>query len=370
MRRRRRLWLLLAVVLFGLGAALMISGQGEEQAPAPRQVQFPRRMRSEEWKRLDRRRVLVAPPAAPGPEGLPPPKPRDPMLEALPRGEGRTAVVIEANAVRHSPVGELLLECLMMRGGGRGLERFRQQTGVDPLEDVDRLALTDKGMIVSGHFGEARFQELLADRVSADYGQKGRVYEARPRELPDGGVRRGREPAFGVWGDSMLVVGQTADEVKATIDRIEGRGPQEPPLLTENQTYGEMYGVVSVEQLARFFPPEQRELAEQLQKVAQRAELHMDVRSDFAMVAEVNGADAAQVEDLGKSLGAALSLARLQAQHEGEQELAQLLDFARVRPDGTSFRMELAVPIEVLREQLSWCRQEEQRAESEDGGVP
>lgn len=363
--RRRRLWLLLAVVLLVLGALLMMSGQGEPEAPEPRQVEFPRRMRSQEWQRAEQRRVQVVQPQA-TPEA-PPPRPVDPLLQALPRGEGKTAVVIEANAVRYSPIGELLLECLMNRRG-RELERFKEQTGVNPLEDLDRVALMDEGVVFSGHFGDARFKELLADRVSADYGEKGRVYEPRALEQPQGGPRRRREPAFGVWGGSMLVVGETADEVKAVLDRIEGRGPGGPAILNESDTYGEMYGVVGMEDLARFFPREQRELAERLKQVAQRAELHVDVRQDFAMTAEVRGPNADQVTDLGKSLGGALSLARLQAQQEGEQELAQLLDFARVRPEGNSFRLEMAVPLDVIREQLAWCRQGGPGAGESDGG--
>jgi hypothetical protein len=364
--RRRRLWLLLAVVLLALGALLMMSGQGEPEAPEPRQVEFPRRMRSQEWQRAEQRRVQVVQPQATPEAPAPPPRPVDPVLQALPRGEGKTAVVIEANAVRHSPIGELLLECLMNRRG-RELERFKEQTGVNPLEDLDRLAIMDEGVVFSGHFGDARFKELMGDRVSADYGEKGRVYEPRPREQAEGEPRRRREPAFGVWGDSMLVVGETPDEVKAVLDRIEGRGPAGPPILNESDTYGEMYGVVGVEDLARFFPREQRELAERLKQVAQRAELHVDVRQDFAMTAEVSGADADHLTDLGKSLGGALSLARLQAQQEGEQDLAQLLDFARVKPEGNSFRLEMAVPLDVLREQLAWCREE--RPRSGDGGV-
>ena len=48
MQRRRGLWLVFAVVLFGLGAWLMLSGQGEEEAPEPKKVAFPYRMRPAE----------------------------------------------------------------------------------------------------------------------------------------------------------------------------------------------------------------------------------------------------------------------------------------------------------------------------------
>ncbi len=362
MQRRRGMWLVFAVVLFGLAAWLMLSGQGEEETPRPTKVAFPTRLRPEEKERMERRRTYVAPtPVAAGAEQQPA-RPSDPVLAALPRGKGKTAMVFEANAIRHSPIGELLLECMMNRGGGDDLERFKQETGVDPLRDVDRLVLTDDGVIVSGNFGNERLKGLLAREgaTNYDYGEGARLFEPPThRTLPDGGTAPRRNPmAMGMWKDQMLVFGRSPDEVKEVIDRVEGRGPDEPPVISEGSTYGEMYGVVSVERLQKMFPPEQRELATRLAEVAENVELHMDARSDFAMTAKVRGADEAKVTDLGKTLGGALSLARMKAQAEGDKELAQLLDFARVRPDGNEFRMELAVPLEAIKQQLASCREQ------------
>jgi hypothetical protein len=366
-QRRRGLWLVFAVVLFGLAAWLMLSGQGEEEPPRPQKVAFPNRLRPEERDRMERRRTYVTPVVDAGTVAEQKPlRPSDPVLAALPRGKGKTAMVIEANAIRNSPIGELLLECLMRRGGD-DLERFKQETGVDPLKDLDRLVVTDNGLIVSGNFGDKRLKELLSGRDSTnyDYGDGARLFEPTfERNLPDGGVARRNGPSVGLWNDQMLVFGKSPDGVKEVIDRVEGRGPNEPPVISEGSTYGEMYGVVSVEQLKKMFPPDQQELATRLAEVAENVELHVDARSDFAMTAQVRGADEAKVTDLGKSLGGALSLARMKAQAEGEKELAQLLDFAKVRPEGSEFKLELAVPLDVIKQQLAFCREQQDQSMS------
>lgn len=358
MQRRRGLWLVFAVVLLGLGAWLMFAGQGEEEAPEPKKVAFPYRLRPAERERMEKRRTYVMPQDA-GTVAQPV-RPKDPLLAALPRGKGKTAMVIEANAIRHSPIGELLVECLMNREGG-DLERFKKETGVDPLQDLDRMVITDDGVILSGNFGDERLKNLLS-RESAtgyDYGDEARLFEPRSeRNLPDGGVARRNGPQVGLWNNQMLVFGRSSDGVKEVIDRVEGRGPDEPPVISENSTYGEMYGVLSVERLKKLFPPEQQELAARLAEVAENVELHVDASSDFAMTAQVKGPDEAKVADLGKSLGGALSLARMKAQAEGEKELAQLLDFAKVRPDGNEFKLELAVPLDVIKQQLAFCREQ------------
>jgi hypothetical protein len=371
-RRRGGIWLALAAVLLAVGAWLMFTGQGDEPRPEAREVEFPRRMRQEERKRAERRRTQVmalAPDA--GPKESLPPQPRDPVLAALPRGKGKSAVVIEANALRHSPIGELLLECLM-RDGGRRLDEMRRISGVDPLQDLDRLAITDDGLILSGNFGNAKLKELFKERVSSDYGPGARVYEPGSIvvALPDGGTGRGQgNAAVATWNDQLIIVGDNPSSVKDVLDRVEGRGSDEPPVISEGSTYGEMYGVVSVEQITQLLGQDQPELANRLREVADTVELHLDARSDVAMVAEIRGSDDAKVTDLGKSLGAALSVARLQAQAEGEKELAQLLDFAKVRPDGSQFRLELAVPIDVIRDRLAFCRDKGQ-ARGEPGMQP
>ncbi|WP_254614877.1 hypothetical protein [Myxococcus sp. CA056] len=366
-RQKRRVWLVMAALLFVVAALLMFLGQGEEKGPAALEVDFPRRMRAPDRERAERRRTQVLPTLAPTDSGTAaePSRPRDPLLAALPRGPGKTAVIIEANALRHSPIGGLLLDCLM-RDGGKQLEEFRQKSGVDPLQDLDRLVVTDEGMMLSGNFENARFKDLLGERVSADYGEGARVYEAGESSVtnPDGTTMKRRDTsAIATWNNQLLVVGKSPDEVKAAIDRVEGRGPDEPPAISESSTYGEMYGVLSVEMIARLFPPEQAALAQRLRDVAQNVELHLDASSDVALVAEVKGPSADDVTDLGKSLGAALSLARIKAQAGEDKDLAQLLDFAKVKPDGDSFTLEMAVPLAVIQERLAFCREERRAAE-------
>ncbi len=362
MQRRRGLWLVFAVVLFGLAAWLMLSGQGEERLPRPQKVAFPNQLRPAERERLERRRTYVTPVEDAGTVAEQKPvHPSDPLLAALPRGKGKTAMVIEANAIRNSPIGEMLLECLMRQGGDK-LERFKEETGVDPLKDLDRLVVTDDGVIVSGNFGDKRLKELLSgtDSTHYDYGDGARLFEPTfERHLPDGGVAQRTASPVGLWNDQMLIFGRSPDGVKEVIDRVEGRGPNEPPVISEGSTYGEMYGVVSVEQLKKMFPPDQQELATRLAEVAENVELHVDTRSDFAMTAQVRGADEAKMTDLGKSLGGALSLARMKALADGKTELAQFLDFAKVRPDGNEFKLELAVPLDVIKEHFSFCREQQ-----------
>ena len=352
-------WLLAAALLFAAAAALM--WLGDETAPVPprAEVDFPRRLRPSEQERLERRRVLpVPPPSTPGPgtQAAPPPRPRDPVLAALTSEGKRSAVIIEANAIRNSPLGQLLIDCLTRGKDENPFEEIKQRSGVDLLQDLDRVALMEDRLIFSGHFGQARWPEVLRGRaVSSTYGDLGQIYHFPPRQGRDGGVIP-REDVLATWGDQVVFVADNAGQAQDVIDHLEGRAQGGQPPLDESQTYGEIYGVLAAEDLARLFPPDQAALAERLRTAAQQVELHVDTSKDVGIVARVEGADETQVEDLGKSLGAALSLARLKARADGEDSVAELLELARVSPGGARFNLEMALPLEVLEKHLAFCK--------------
>jgi len=218
------------------------------------------------------------------------------------------------------------------------------------LQDLDRVAMTEDGLVLSGSFGKAHWDGIFEGRATRErYGDQGTFYRFAHG---DGGAR---DDVFATWGDQMAIVSQSEEEARAAIDRLEGRAVPNP-VLTEDQSYGDIYGVLSADDVSRLLP-EESDLAQRLKSAAQRVELHVDASRDVGIVADVEGPDHSQLEDLGKSIGGALSLARIDAKAEGEAELSDLLELARVhrRDDGT-FTLEMAMPLEMLEKQLAWCR--------------
>lgn len=358
----RRRWPLLVAGLLLLGAAAYFMGQGEppEHTPAVEKASFPRAMRAADWSRQDKRMTLlpvVAQALATPGAATPPPRPRDPMLVALPSGKGKTAVVFEANALRNSPVGELLLDCMRARAGRKDpFEDFRQQSGVDLLKDIDRVAITSDGALISGDFHAAKIDALFRNAASrAGYGDHGTIFTPPPRS--DGLHPRHEIGAMAVWNGQMVISGESVADVERIIDRLEGRGPQEPPVLDESETYGEVYGTLAPADLAELLGPAQQQLTDKLQEAAQEVKLHVDASRDVALVADLGGDDKGKVSDLGKTLGGVLSLARIKAQADGDGDLSELLDLARVRPKDGAFRAELALPLPMLEKKLAWCRE-------------
>jgi hypothetical protein len=259
-------------------------------------------------------------------------------------------MVLEVNALRNSPLGELLLQCLAAREGrGNALEAL-QRMGIDPLRDVDRIGITEHGVVVSGDFRHADWQGLLGTTSGTPYGDRGQIVSVDPRADGGGTLFATR------WGDSLLHLGDSEADGQRVLDAVEGRGPAPKPLLSPEQSYGELYGVVSGEDLARTLGGSEP-WAAALVEAASKVELHLDARRDVALVADVSGDDARKLQDLGKSLGGALALARAQARAQGDTDAAELLGFAQVSPThGNALSLEVALPLEVVARRLAFCR--------------
>lgn len=348
-RRRRWPWMLAAVVLFGLAAWLMSRDDPERPPSALERVELPRHMRREDHQRANARRVLVPAPEQGAGEEAPvredSARPVDPVLAALPSEVKTGVVVVEANAIRHSPVGELMVECLLSRDDGAGMQRLRDELGVDPLEAVDRIAMSDEGLVISGHFEEAKWKELFSNEGRA-FGREGTIYAPRAGEDP---------MRVAVWRNQVVVFADDDAKAELALDRIEGRGLHGAPVIDEGMTYGEIYGVLSAQQLAELLPPDQKLIADKLRDAAEHIELHVDTTRDVGVVADVRGPSGRDTRDLGKTLGAALAVGRLKAQADGDRDLAELLDLARVVPGGEDFRLELGLPLEFLQKHLQAC---------------
>lgn len=342
---RPRVAVVAAALLLGLGA--WVSGFSERggrlvERPA---ISFPSAPRHAERERIEARQTLPARPPPPGrPPDDEPPVLRDPFLRALPGGAEDAFVVMEANALRHSKLGELFIQCVLA-GDPRSFTEFTRETGVDPLKDVDRVAFVGEAAVISGFFDRVRW-----DAFAKDSGAQGTRYgdEATLWTVA------GKSEATASWRDQLIVVGPLAD-VRRAIDQVEGRAEPRRLELADDLAYGELYGVIPGAAARRLLPAADAALANRLAAAAQRIELHVDAMNDVAGVIRVTGAPGSEVGDLARSLGAALAVARVKAATSNDHELAALLENAQVVPDPEGFTVQVALPADVLKEFFRDC---------------
>jgi hypothetical protein len=344
---RRFRWIVLAAMLLAATAAVFSLGE-EAPPPAARpRVRYPQWYEAEQYQRQEARATLTLPAAAPAGPAAAAPAPyapgastgrRDPLLVSLPVREDGLVVVFEANALRHSRLGERFIACLEARNPG-DLARFQQESGIDPLKDVDRVAFLEDAIVLAGYFQNVRWDRLKTAPVA--YGN-GRIWH-------DG------NEWLGAWGDGLIVLAEHEESVRRAIDQLEGRAPIPPSSFGEDLAYGEVYGVIPGASARRILGADERGIGGKLASIASRVELHVDAMQDVAAVVRVHGDDVDGLQDLAKTIGGALAVARLKAQAESDPELADLLEYAEVKPAGNSFSMQLAVPADRLERWFADC---------------
>ncbi len=346
---RRSYWLIAAMLLLA-GAVWFMSRGKRALAPTTLEVKIPRHMSAADLLRLARRRrppaFIVTPSLPTDPVAAQSaPEHRDPLLVALPTQVKQAAIVVEARVLRDSPVGQLLVDCFLGPPDGQRAERLRSKTGLDFFQDLDRVALADETVIITGRLGHANWAELFPDMEPQPLGPHTRLFKPAS----------GGEVAL-VWNDEMLMVGRAEDEIRAAADRLEGRAAVGLSLIGESDSYGEVYGLVKSAALANLFAHERPDVAARLQTMTDHLKVHVDASHDVGLVADADGTDPAGTLDLAHALGGVLTMGRAAALAQGNGELAAFLDHASVQPSHAgSLRIELALPLEFLQAQLKDC---------------
>jgi hypothetical protein len=346
-------WLVLAAVLLGVGAWLMRGAEPpEREKHGP--VNLPNRMtRTEERKNAERRTLLV-PTVEDAGLVQEPSRPKDPVLALMPSSVKRGAVVGEYNAIINSELGPKLTQCLFGDGDDKFLRDLRD-AGVDPVNGIDRVAMIDDNVVITGDFKNVKWKELVRPDTVKDYGPHAQLFETTKW---DGGTE-----TLGVWNGQMFIAGGDEASIKATLDRLEGRGITGPPVLDDSMAYGEVYGVMNAAPVAAMLRKSEPKLADLILQSAKSMQVHMDVGHDVGMVADVTPGDPAMSEELRRTLGGALSLARMQAAAKGDNDTAGILDLARVQAAGGAgaFRLEAGLPHDFMKKALDECIEERRR---------
>jgi hypothetical protein len=343
---KRRIGLLAAAVVL-LALAAWFSRSADQQADAeggdapaaepPPKVRYPR----------DSRR-LQPPPRAPDTKA--PSKPvqeatTDPIQNAMAL-PGGGAVFVEVNAIRHSDLVQKLLRC-READASQALDFMRDELGIDPLEDVDRAALHQDLIAVSGFFEELRLPPEAQDQ--GRYGDGAELFELNNPDTPDQSMHLAK------LGDGLLVMGEDLDKVKAAVDRAEGRGPTIEPLPPHLVRGSEIYGRFGGDLVRDLLGPgqERNPIVARAAEIITEGTVRVLVDDHLSLSLDLETTSAEEGEDLAKALAGLMAATRQQAETAGEADVAALLKQARVLPGKAGeFGVDFAVPGDMLLDAL------------------
>lgn len=252
---------------------------------------------------------------------------RDRLTRALSSPSKDGAVMFEVNALRHSPLVDALLKCRAQQGAdeANGLELLKEELGIDVTEDVDRIAVDNEVLAVSGFFGKLQLPRDLGEGEAIS--SSARLYSI----TSDKGT-----PAFMARvGDDLVMTSTDRAQLTAAIDRAEGRAPASPS-FPDGVVGGEVYGLIGPAMLQGLLADADPRLAA-IGKLLTTSAVRVAVDDDAALSLDLGTAGAADAQTLAAAVSGAIAMARADARSSGNTELLGLLEQARVEPhdDGT-----------------------------------
>lgn len=345
MDKRRIALLSAAIGLLALGAWFSRSADkpAEDGTTAPVKEPPPR-------VRYPREARRTRPP--PRPDDAPPPKPTreaatDPIQNAM-AVPGGGAVFIEVNAIRHSELVQELLRCREAQAS-ETLAFMRDELGVDPLEDVDRAAVHEDLIAVSGFFEELKLPPEATP--GGAYGDDAELFTLPNEDNPDNTMHLAK------LGDGLLVLGEDPSQVRAAVDRAEGRGPPIEPLpphmVRGSEVYGRFGGDLVGELLGGAAGRSDNPMLARAAEIITAGTVRVLVDDHLSLSLDLETTSPEEGEDLSKTVAGLMSMARQQAEAQGRDDVAALFKQARVLPgEGGAFGVDFAVPGDTLLEML------------------
>jgi hypothetical protein len=336
-RHQRGVVVLVAAALMMLGVAAALARCSDDRLgvtlPTVRPIEFPRERALKEARQQRR----GASQSTPAPSATPEVKSRDRLLRALSSPGKDGAVVVEVNALRHSPLVDALIKCRAAQNGSEqaGFELLKDELGIDVTEDVDRVALDPQVLAVSGFFENLKVPPEAGE--GQGYGDAGRIFSV-PGD-------KGKPAYVATVGNDLVMTGTDVDELKAAVDRAEGRG-EAPATFPEGTIGGEVYGVVGAS-LVRSIVALGGDGGQfdGVLDMLTTSKVRMAVDTDAALSLDIGTKSPSDGAELAKALGGAVALARSRAAADGEAELAAMLEQAKIVPnDDGSIAFDVAVP--------------------------
>ncbi len=334
--RRPLIVLAVLALLFLIVASLLSRGSAEvvvaadggvAKAPRKERVVYPR----------DKKRVRVT-------RKLDDPRPPDERKRALDTLQRAVladdrygAVFVEANAIRHAPLMEAILRCRQDEALG-GLAQMKEELGIDPLEDLDRVGFNGELFAASGFFQELKVPDEAGPGEA--YGDGARLWRVQDDD--------GTNVTFARVDNGLLLSSTDEAAIKRAIDRAEGRaqGSAQPP---SGLGEAELYGTVPSSFLQQLAGGTKDPTAARIAELVSSTAVRMNVAHDAAISLDVATKDETSSEELEKTINGGLALLRARAEQQGEHDVAALLDQARVeRAEGGGLLLDVAVPGEFL----------------------
>jgi hypothetical protein len=258
----------------------------------------------------------------------------------------RSAIVVDAQKLRNSPLSDQLIACLVNTQQVK-LDRARKEWGIDTLADVRRIAFAKGFVLVSGEVASAETFIAPANTRWESYGGQGKVFDT---ERDPGSGR----PNAGLWGQKLLMISDNVDDIYDAIDITEGWEAERGGFIHSN---GVIYGSMEAGELFRLLEvfAYMEPVMPLMNKLVERVKFELDVHQSVLVRTELVLYRKETKDALIIALESLRDILVKKSNAFGYDELSELIDSVAVTDLGGSAILEWEMSLAFVKRELTRC---------------
>lgn len=281
----------------------------------------------------------------------------DPLLVALSGPASRSGhFVIEISAIRQTPVGQMIEECLT-KSEKSPLKKFEKKSGKPFLDVVERIAITNEMMIFQGDFSNTTNKNLMGyGKYRTTEDENATLFHREFDFELDTNAKPSVENAKGaLYDNSLLMIAQRGRGMDEVLGLLNGTVPYDENVYAKDNAYGEVHGRLGVDEASKMFR-DFKPFVELMLDDVEDIYFNLDAKKDVTFSAEIVGFESNKTSELATHLDDILSNLEDKAKLDGEDGLAQLLSYSSIDNADNGFTTQFDLPFEFVQNYLSDCQ--------------
>ncbi|MBS2024689.1 MAG: hypothetical protein JST92_19990 [Deltaproteobacteria bacterium] len=260
-------------------------------------------------------------------------------MDAFVLGPSHNMMLVRVNSLFNTPLYDRFKECAPEEF--KDMQEGMKRLGVDPEKDIDRVAMMEGGVAVSGFFEG----KPIAETITRNWNATPTTYRGQTIYVRDGG---GCLTQVG----NLILTGRPRDDQQADCESLVDR-VLDPPEGNPDDVYGDLYARSDLErfQSGGSAVPKDQDMLQQVLDGMNGVTMRANVWNDVAVSVEGAPKDDKKLNDLVHMARGALQLAKTQV-GEDDDKLQALADLAKVSAQEGQLKIDLALPADDLFDRL------------------
>ena len=273
-------------------------------------------------------------------------------------------VIVELKQLKESYNGKRLLRCFFDSKKEEGLEKIKEDYGISFLDDVEKFAHLDNGILLEGDFKTEHFDDIRNHPAIREekYGEHDYFFS---------GFRRSNFESMAIHDERILYIGKSPTGRKL-LETYEGKRVADDSF--NHDVSGEVYGVLPTERFLNFLNHKNminRIIRKEIIAVADKVGFSLDFSDGVALNANFKGENRDEMSYLAEKIETAFSVFRASIMDIAEDhELKEFFEQSNIElsENDAGYNLNIALSQEFFDKFIDECLEKQENLER-DGGA-